>query len=203
MSIISSEAGATSSRWGALGMSIFILSHHNTEQCFVHPQPELRAMSPFPVEESSSFSLIFPMEVWKMQEESLQPPNPRRHTGGWVQWGKTYFPSYPAKEPKDICEPDFSISTGKTKLEPFSIVALSLFLPSSLTWPLLGLKNHLCCEKEKLSGMMLTTPAVLLFWEVPLHTKTTQAHNSRLSPLGVPSPTSLAVIKTYLFHCKN
>lgn len=91
MSIISREAGAMRSRWGALGMSIFILSQHRAEGS-AHPQPELRATSPFPVGESSSFSLIFPKEVWKVQEESLQLPNSRRHTGVGYSEKRLIFP---------------------------------------------------------------------------------------------------------------
>lgn len=143
-------------------------------------------MSHFPVGESSSFSLVFPIEVWKVQEESSAP---KRHTGVGYNEERLLFPPIQPSS-LETSEPDFSISIGKTKWEPFSIVALSL-LPapfSPLTWPLLGLKHHLCCGKEKLSGMMLTDPAVLLFWEVPLHKDNSSPELQALSSWSPLSP---------------
>lgn len=95
MSIISSAAGATRSRWGAPGTSIFILSRQNTD-----PQPELRATSPFPAGDSSSFSLVISYGGLEGEKSvfSCQPPEDTQELGT----RKTVFPFYPAKEPRDI-----------------------------------------------------------------------------------------------------
>lgn len=84
------------------------------------------------------------MEVWKVQEEVLQPPKTEKMYGVGYKEERLIFPTI---QPRSLepPEPNLCNSTGKTKYEPFSIVALSV-LPASfllLTWPILGLKASL------------------------------------------------------------
>lgn len=90
---------------------------------------------------------------WKMRVFSCQPPEDTQELGT----RKTVFPFYPAKEPRDIWA-KFLYLHWENKIRTFQHCRTESIASSfpPLTWPLLGLKNHLCCDKEKLSGMMLT-----------------------------------------------
>lgn len=168
-----------------------VTSQHRAE-CSGYPQPKLKAMSPFPVGESSSFSLMFPVEVWKVQEESLQPPNSRRHWGVGYNEERLIFPPIQPMS-LGISESDFSI--WENKIGAFQHCSsevycqlLSLLSPG----PCWDSKTISAVKKKSFQGWCSQTPAVLLFWEVTLHKKNSspelQAPSSwnPLSPLPRP-----------------
>lgn len=109
----------------------------------------------------------------------------------WVQWRKTDFPSYPAKEPGDIWA-RFLYLHWENKIRTFqhcSYESTASFIPSSHLGPAGTQKPSLLWKKKALRNDAHRSQLCFCS-EKSLSTKTTQAQNSRLSPLEALSPLS-------------
>lgn len=134
--------------------------------------------SPFPVGESSSFSLIFPKEVWKVQEESLQLPNSRRHTGVGYSEKRLIFPPI---QPMSLETSESDLKKMRT-FQYCGSESIANFFPSSHLAPA-GTQKPSLLWKRKAFRDDAHRSQLCCCSERSLSTKTTQVQNSRLPPL--------------------
>lgn len=110
---------------GDLQMLIFVFSHHNSQQHFVDPQPELKAVSPIPMGQSSSFGpWHFP---WKSESCFQKLGDVQELSTRKKDWS-SLLPSYPPIRAKSL---HLHQQNKKEKLQLSSCEYTACFFPPS------------------------------------------------------------------------